>query len=255
MTIHGLQLDIAWEDPARNCTRVNELLSATPPAAGDLVVLPELFATGFTLNTEAVAAAQIPTELFCTQLAIEHGITLIAGIGRPGDSGRALNEAVVFGPDGETTTRYAKLHPFSYGRETEAYDAGEKVVTFRWDEFKVAPFVCYDLRFPEVFREAKAELYCIGANWPAARAEHWNVLLRARAIENQAYVIGVNRCGSDPHLQYAGGSLIIGPRGEVLAEAGETEGLISAPVSAEEMHAYREEFPALKDRRDHSGRA
>lgn len=249
MNIHGLQLDIAWEDPARNCARVAEILRATPPAPGDLLVLPELFATGFTMNTEVVIAAQISTELFCTQLAIEHGITLIAGIGRPGESGRALNEAVVFSPDGETLTRYAKLHPFSYGREPESYDAGQKVVTFLWNDLRIAPFVCYDLRFPEVFREAHADVYCIGANWPAPRAEHWNILLRARAIENQAYVLGVNRCGNDPHLQYAGGSLIISPRGEILAGGGDGESLFGAAVSAEELHAYREEFPALKDRR------
>lgn len=250
MTIYGLQLDIVWENPQRNGARVLEILEAAPPQRDGLLVLPELFSTGFSMNLAVVTQTATETEVLCAEIAARFGITVVAGIGACAADNRALNQAVVFAPTGDVLARYSKLHPFSYGCETEFYDAGEDIVTFDWNGLRVAPFVCYDLRFPEIFRAARADIYCIGANWPAARAEHWNVLLRARAIENQAYVVGVNRCGSDPQLSYAGGSLLIGPRGEILADAGSDEKLISAAVSPDELNEYRAHFPALKDRRD-----
>jgi predicted amidohydrolase len=250
MTIYGLQFDILWEDPERNGARVLEILEAAPPQRDGLLVLPELFSTGFSMNLPVVTQTASATETLCAEIAARFGITVVAGIGTCSVGNRALNQAVAFAPNGDVLARYSKLHPFSYGRETEFYDAGEQIVTFSWNGLRVAPFVCYDLRFPEIFREARADIYCVGANWPAARAEHWNILLRARAIENQAYVIGVNRCGADPHLGYAGGSLLVGPRGEILADAGSEEKLISAQVVPDDLHEYRAHFPALKDRRD-----
>ncbi|HKG80277.1 MAG TPA: nitrilase-related carbon-nitrogen hydrolase, partial [Pyrinomonadaceae bacterium] len=117
-------------------------------------------------------------------------------------------------------------------------------------EFTVSPFICYDLRFPEIFRAAVfqgAQLFVVIANWPASRVRHWITLLKARAIENQAYVMGVNRCGNDPKLSYSGHSMIIDPRGEVLADASEVEGVISAEIDAEALAQYRREFPFLND--------
>jgi len=116
----------------------------------------------------------------------------------------------------------------------------------------VAPFVCYDLRFPEVFRIAAArgaQLLAVIANWPSAREAHWLTLLRARAIENQAYVAGVNRCGEDPRLRYTGRSVIIDPRGEVLADAGSDEAVITADIDLADLEEYRRSFPALADMR------
>jgi omega-amidase len=117
----------------------------------------------------------------------------------------------------------------------------------------VAPFICYDLRFPEAFRVATrrgAQVLAVIANWPAAREGHWMTLLRARAIENQTFVIGVNRCGTDPNHTYSGRSQIIDPRGEILADAGSTEGLIHGRLDLQLLTAYRNEFPALRDMRD-----
>jgi predicted amidohydrolase len=250
MTLCGLQLDSAWENPRRNFARVMELVEAAPPEPGALLVLPELFATGFSMNVPVVVAAQSETEMFCAALASKFDITIVAGIGVASGKTRAQNHAVVFAPNGKIIARYSKLHPFSYGKETQFFDAGNELVTFDWNGLRVAPFVCYDLRFPEIFRAARADIYCIGANWPATRAEHWNILLRARAIENQAYVIGVNRCGDDPYLQYSGGSMVVGPRGEILADAGKAETLFGAAISPDDLQRYRDEFPALKDRRE-----
>jgi predicted amidohydrolase len=120
----------------------------------------------------------------------------------------------------------------------------------RWHDFQVAPFVCYDLRFPEIFRAAVKQetgLFVVIANWPSAREEHWLALLKARAIENQAYVLGVNRCGDDPKLHYSGRSQLIDPRGAILADAGESEGVISAELDLKALEEYRSSFPALAD--------
>ena len=251
MTVHGIQLDIAWESPSLNCARVLELLAAAPPKPNSLVVLPELFATGFSMNVELVARAQREAEEFCAELAACFRINLVAGIGAASRKNRAKNFAVAFAPDGKVALRYAKTHPFSFGKENEFYDAGEETVSFSLNDVKVAPLICYDLRFPEAFRahEEMPELFCVIANWPASRAHHWRSLLVARAIENQAFVVGVNRCGDDPNVSYNGGSLVVGPRGDVLCDAGIEETVFGATLNMEDLRLYRAEFPALKDRK------
>jgi predicted amidohydrolase len=116
----------------------------------------------------------------------------------------------------------------------------------------ICPAVCYDLRFPELFRrglQQGAEMFVLGANWPSARQHHWRTLLIARAIENQAFVIGVNRCGSDPHLDYSGGSMALGPKGEILAELGDEERIESVEIDPEKLRSWRGEFPAWRDAR------
>jgi len=158
--------------------------------------------------------------------------------------------ALVVSPDG-SVARYAKIHPFSYGGEHLHYAPGDRVVTVEIDGVRVTPFVCYDLRFPEPFRAAAAEtdLYVVVANWPELRREHWKTLLRARAIENQAYVAGVNRVGDGDGLHYAGDSAAVSPLGETLAEGDEQERVLLADVEPEEVAKLRARFPALEDRR------
>jgi predicted amidohydrolase len=145
---------------------------------------------------------------------------------------------------------YQKVHPFSYGKESQFYSGGDHLLLRRCGEAMVCPMICYDLRFPELWRIAAlngAEVFTIGASWPAARQHHWRALLIARAIENQAYVVAVNRTGSDPFLKYAGGSIIISPRGEVLAEAGEESGVLQVQLDLAALRQWRDEFPVLKD--------
>src|SRR5262249_19282743 len=141
------------------------------------------------------------TEQFLSETAREFGICLIAGAAMRGKDGRARNKALIFSPTGELLAFYAKMQPFAPGGEADHYAAGERPVTFRWENAVVSPFVCYDLRFPEIFREAvtahRPELFVVIASWPEKRIAHWSTLLKARAIENQAYVIGVNRIGKD----------------------------------------------------------
>ncbi len=249
MEILGLQTDIVWEDKEANFEKVRGLLEKANVTPGSLVVLPEMFATGFSMNVSKLCGQ---TDGFLADTARKFKIYLLGGTVSPAENGKGKNLAVVFNPEGNEVARYAKLHPFSYAGETDYFVPGNSLISFEWAGMKVAPFICYDLRFPEVFRQSVrrgAELYVVIANWPAARELHWKTLLQARAIENQAYVIGVNRCGKDPKHDHSGQSMIIDPRGQILAQAGTQEGMIRAEINPELIRAYRQEFPALKDLR------
>jgi predicted amidohydrolase len=253
MNIYGIQLDSIWENKAANHAKVRSLLAKASPARGSLVVLPEMFSTGFSMNVPAVTEGKArESELFLSRTAQELGVFMLGGVVTTTPSGRGLNQSVIFAPDGRELARYSKMQPFNLGGEGQHYAAGDQIVTFPWQGFTVAPFVCYDLRFPELFRAAArrgAQLLVVIASWPVKRIHHWVTLLQARAIENQAYVVGVNRCGDDPKNHHNGHSLILDPQGAILADAGEKEGIISAEVAVETVVSWRKEFPALQDMR------
>jgi omega-amidase len=212
-----------------------------------------MFATGFSLNVRGIDdAATGATREFLAATARGHGVHVLAGLVTVGPDGRGRNQAALVDPEGREVGRYTKQHLFSFADEHQHYTAGTDLPAWRCAEFAVAPAICYDLRFPELFRAevaAGAQLFAVVANWPSPRVEHWLTLLRARAIENQAYVIGVNRCGRDPQHPYPGRSQIIDPRGNVLADGGDGEGVIRATAELETVESYRREFPALRDRR------
>jgi omega-amidase len=250
MTVVGLQTDIAWEQRRENFSRIEELLGVTEVATGSLLVFPELSTAGFTMNTTAVTEPRGgESEQFFSDLAKRHQSHVIAGIASQNENpALGANESVCFGPDGGEVARYRKRNPFALANEADHYPGGSKAVVFEMNGWKVAPLICYDLRFPEPFREATAlgaELFVVIANWPVTRVDHWTTLLRARAIENLAYVVGVNRAGSDPHLSYPGASLIVGPKGEVLAQAGAEPCAIRADLDREALLQWRRDFPAL----------
>ena len=253
MKIYCVQHDIAWENRRANFAKVEALLSAAKPEAGSLVLLPEMFASGFSMNITAIREGrERETERFLAATAKKLGIFLLGGIVTTKTNGKGINQSVVFTPDGKELARYSKMQPFTPGGESAKYDAGKSPTVFDWQGFKVSPFVCYDLRFPEHFRTATkrgAQLITVIASWPVTRIQHWITLLQARAIENQAYVAGVNRCGKDPKLSYNGRSLIISPKGDILADAGNGESVISAEVSLDELIAYRRDLPVLADMR------
>ncbi len=252
MRVVAVQLNVQWENKAANCGRVRSLLLESGVKAGDLVVLPEMFATGFSMNVAVTSEGKDrPTERYLSELAKEMRVAIVAGVVSDASEGRGFNEAVVIGPTG-VLARYRKIQPFVPGREAVYYEAGDAVVSFAWQGATVAPFVCYDLRFPEVIRRAAklgAEVICVISSWPASRTHHWLRLLQARAIENQAFVVGVNRCGDDPCFHYKGRSVIVDQHGEIIADAGESEGVIHAELNLEELRSYREKLPFLKDMR------
>jgi len=254
MEVVGLQFDIAWENKDANFKTVRRLLTDVQPEKNSIVVLPEMFATGFSMNVDKVAESPGgETERFLSETAREFGICLIGGAAMRGKDGRARNKALVFSPAGELLVFYAKMQPFTPGGEAEHYMAGEQPVTFGWEHAVVSPFVCYDLRFPEIFREVVAahqpELFVVIASWPEKRIAHWSTLLKARAIENQAYMIGVNRIGKDPYYTYTGQSEIVDPHGVELTSGSDREGCIRARLDLDNLRKYREGLPFLKDMR------
>jgi len=251
MRIYCCQLDIVWENKNENFERVSALLNKRRLSPGSLVVLPEMFATGFTMNAGSIAERDNgPTNAFLRRVAREKGVFVLGGIVRSSSRGRVLNEAVCIAPSGRRVACYAKLHLFNPGGESRHYAPGEAVAVFRWGKFKVAVSICYDLRFPEISRMAVqrgANVLVVIANWPRKKHSHWTTLLRARAIENQAYAVGVNRCGNDPQHDYQGGSLVVDPWGKTVAEAGQEETLLSAEVSWAAMNQMRLDFRVLRD--------
>lgn len=254
MKAHLIQMDIEWEDREANFAIADRLIEQASPDPGDLVVLPEMFDSGFSFNvartadTKGETARWIQTKARAAGIVIQGSRTVWEGSGH-----LAQNLAHVAGPDG-FICEYKKIHPFGFGGESKEFEGGNEVVTYDCHAedtcLKVCPAICYDLRFPELFRiglAKGAEVFALGASWPTTRAAHWRALLLARAIENQAYVLGVNRCGSDPALQYDGGTIAIGPKGEVLGEIGGNEGVLTVELSKESVENWRSDFPAWTD--------
>lgn len=251
MNVSVLQLDLAWHDRTANHTKAAEMLRADPPVPGSLVVLPEAFPVGFTMKIDDVADYTNETGRFICDLAMEYQVTVVGGnMIKPDDRGR--NIAIVAAPSGHVIAQYTKIHPFTFAGEPNHYRGGDTLAHFNCAGATVSPLICYDLRFPEAFRLATrggAEVFVVIANWPTPRVSHWLVLLTARAIENQAYVIGCNRCGSDPHVAYPGRSVIIDPQGKTIADAGDAEGILKATLDLQTLRDYRKSFPALQDMR------
>jgi len=250
-----VQMDLAWEDPEENHRRAARHLDDAAARGAKLVLLPEMFSTGFSMEPDRVAQAPGGiSEAFLVERAAALGVWILASVPeREKGSARARNVALLVSPRGEVT-RYAKIHPFSYAGEDKHYEAGDRVVTAEVEGVRVTPFVCYDLRFPEPFRVAAREtdLFCVVANWPDPRREHWRTLLRARAIENQAYVAGVNRAGEGGGARYAGDSAVIGPLGETLVDAEAEaarygEAVLVCDIDTANVTRLREKFSALED--------
>lgn len=251
--IHCFQTDTAWEDPIANFEVITRQVDELRPREGSLLIFPELCTTGFSMDVETIAEpSEGPSWRFFSDLARRYSTYIVAGIPSRDSSGLGINEAVTFAPDGNEVSRYQKVHLFPLCNEGDFYTPGTGPMVFQWGDWKVAPFICYDLRFPELFRAAVkngAEALVVIANWPAAREMHWLALLKARAIENQAYVVGVNRCGDDPNLTYSGASLIVSPTGDVIAQAGNSTEVLSATLEKASLLDWRTTFPALNDMR------
>jgi predicted amidohydrolase len=192
-----------------------------------------------------------PNEQFLLAQAAEHDAYLIGSLAQRGADGQYRNNAIVAAPDG-TVRRYAKIHPFTYSGEHEHYAGGNDHLTVEIDGLRMSVFVCYDLRFADEFwaLAERTDAYVVVANWPDARREHWRVLLRARAIENQAYVIGVNRVGHGKKLVYTGDSAIIDPLGVTLAECPPGEAVQTAEIDRATVSHTRSTLPFLRDRRE-----
>ncbi|MFH9199186.1 carbon-nitrogen family hydrolase [Streptomyces anulatus] len=223
----------------------------------DLVVLPELWPVGAFAYTAFEAEAEPlegPTHEVMAKAAAEAGTWLHAGsfVERAAD-GTLYNTSLVFSPQGERTAVYRKIHRFGFDKgEAVMMGAGEELVTVALPDTTLGLATCYDLRFPEQFRglvDAGAEALVVVAGWPERRRAHWTLLVQARAVENQAYVLAVGTAGTHGDIQQAGHSIVVDPWGEVLAQAGADEEVLTVELNADKVRATREQFPALKDRR------
>ncbi|HEV7725555.1 MAG TPA: nitrilase-related carbon-nitrogen hydrolase [Modestobacter sp.] len=252
MRIAAVQHDIVWEDREANFERLAPQVARAVGAGAELVLLTETFSTGFSMTPGIGEPEGGPSSQFLADRAAEHGVW-VAGTCPEIGAGEELpyNSFVLAGPDG-TTHRYRKLHPFTHAGEHQRFRAGEKPVTVQVGGLRMTPFICYDLRFADVFWRAAPEtdVYLVPANWPSPRRQHWQTLLQARAIENQAYVVGCNRVGSaGDGTEHAGDSRIVSPMGELLATAAGIETVVLADVDAAEVAATRDRLRFLPDRR------
>jgi len=252
ITAAAIQFSVQPGDIAANLAYVREALARVAAQGAQLALLPEMWSTGFAYKNLTELAQQTETVVAELQeLSARHKLVIIGSQPEPAGDGRVYNTAHVI-DNGRLIGSYRKLHLFSLLGEDKAFKGGDD-----WclAETSLGPFgviICYDLRFPELSRRLALEgarVICVPAQWPKPRQEHWRTLLRARAIENQLYLVAANACGPIGKLDFFGMSMIIDPKGEVLADAGELPGEIVAPLSWEAMDAWRAQIPCLNDRR------
>ena len=251
LPVAGVQHDVCWEDRGVTLARLEPTVKDAVAGGARLIVLTEMFAVGFTLDTGRVAEPPGgPTTEWLQHQARTHGVWICGSVPvREPDRDRPANRLVLAAPDGEPTI-YDKIHPFTYAGERDRYTAGSTPVGAVIDGVRVQLSVCYDLRFADQYWGAAptTDLFVVVANWPAPRRDHWRALLVARAIENQAYVVGVNRVGTGGTQTYAGDSLIVDPWGRTLADAEAAERIITATVDTAVVAEIRAKYPFLADR-------
>ena len=246
MKVTILQRDIEWANPALNVQRAEEAIARN--AGADLYVLPEMFSTGFCTQPEGIAESSNSDTLQWMQRKAAETNAAIAGSVAVEEDGKFYNRFYFVKPDG-SVTYYDKKHLFTYGGEHLRFTAGEQRVIVEWRGVRILLEVCYDLRFPIWARNrGDYDMILYVASWPTPRVAAWSALLVARAIENQCYVAGVNRVGTDPACEYCGGSVIIDPYGKTIAACTDNEETeATAEVDIEALEAFREKFPVLKD--------
>ncbi len=252
MQVAIVQHEIEWETPHATFDIVRPQIADAAAAGAELIALAETFSWGFTMNTDrARETIDGPSASFLREQAAATGAWIVGSIPISDDEEELPNNRMVLaGPGGEFHT-YNKLHPFTFSGEDKSYRAGELRKTITIGDLRISPFICFDIRFADDFwaLARDTDCYLVIANWPASRREHWRTLLRARAIENQAWVVAANRTGSDPNVAYCGDSMIIDPFGEIVADAGESGPMIlTASVTQERVAEVRKKFPFLADR-------
>lgn len=250
MIVAGLQVDVGWESPDESFARARAQAARAAAAGARLLVLPEMFATGFTMNATLAEGFAGASREVVVDLARGLSVWVAAGLVEPGLE-RPRNACMVVSPAGDERLTYHKIHPFSLAGEERHFEAGDRLLTVDVEGVRVTPVICYDLRFPELFRIAAdhTDLFLVVANWPERRGHAWRTLLRARAMDSQAYVLGVNRVGEADGHAHRGDSALVDPSGSVLASVAGGEGLVLGEVRVEEVATTRQRFGFLSDRR------
>lgn len=247
----AVQFNISLGEIEPNLAHVRRELERLAGEGVQLVLLPEMWATGFAykqLNELAQRTAELVSEL--AALSLRYGMVIVGSLPEPHDN-KVYNTAYVL-DRGELKGKYRKIHLFSLMQEDRSFDSGESWLLVETSIARIGVFICYDLRFPELARRLAvegAEVLVVPGEWPKPRQEHWRTLLRARAIENQLFVVAANCCGLVGKLDFFGMSMIIDPKGELLAEAGSSPESITAQLDFAAMYAWREQIPCFSDRR------
>ncbi len=249
MKIGLVQLAMEWENPANNIIKVEEMFSKLKDLP-DVLIFPELSLTGFTMNTKEFGEEidGIST-LYFMKLAERIKTNIICGVIEK-DGKEFFNSLIHFDEHGLLKARYRKIHPFSLADENKYYSASNELVVTEIGHKRIGLTICYDLRFPELYRlysKRNVDVLINIANWPTPRIEHWKTLLKARAIENQCFMIGVNRTGSDPMHTYNGCSGVYNPLGKELLSVENEEGVFAVEININEVNETRESLPFLND--------
>ncbi len=253
MKIALAQTNIIWEDKAANRLTASAMISKAAAQGCDIIIFPEVALTGFTTNIDILAepAESSGTVAFFSHEAKLNNIFITFGVALTEADGKVRNMAVTVNRNGNIVSSYAKIHPFSHGVEAMYFTGGGSIEWFDLDGVTVSPFICYDLRFPEIFQAAssKSLLLIEIACWPDVRTKYFDILLKGRAVENQCFIAAVNRVGKEMKYGYKGHSQIVSPLGDVLTEISEDEALIIAEIDISEATKCREEYQLKKDRR------
>jgi len=254
MRFIAVQTNPRWMDVTANRTAIDQTIASARPCRDDFVVLPEMCETAWTAETapclEALRAVTPDSESWLSNLAQRHGIWLQAGVLARSSDGSLANAVLVFDPAGARKAIYRKN--FLFPVEKRSYQSGDGLVLVDVNGVRVCPLICYDLRFPELWRlaaQSGAEVFSVSSSWPSVRQEHWRALLVARAIENQAVVIASNRTGNDPTLSYVGGSVAIDHLGQRVGECDAEFGAVAIEFDRSAFDGWREKFSALRDLR------
>lgn len=250
MKICLAQYDIMWESKADNMQKVEAFFGAASEQRAELLIFPELSLTGFTMDTSLAEVSEGQTCRFFSQLTQKYRIPCVFGYAEKTESG-VYNRLAYVDINGTISVRYSKIHPFSYGGESECYLCGDTVQSFCCGGMEIGLTICYDLRFPEIYQQLskKCSLIIVSANWPMQRRDHWLTLLKARAIENQCYVAGCNRTGNGGGLEYCGDSAVYSPDGTELSLADSGEKLLFADIFNKAVEDIRSGFSLKQDRR------
>lgn len=249
MKIGLIQYNPMWEEKDANKKKIISLLKDANGGV-DLLIFPEMTLTGFSMHSETFAEEIEGESLkYFASIAENFKCDVIAGIIEK-RSAKYFNTIIHIEKSGKLKTHYHKIHPFSYSDEDKHFSAGNKPVITRIRDWKIGLSICYDLRFPELYRfyaKEKVHLITIIANWPDTRIEHWRTLLKSRAIENQCYIAGVNRVGKDPRLNYTGFSSLFDPMGKEIVAVEDEEKLILSEIDKSVVEDVRSKLPFLED--------
>ena len=252
MNVTVAQTDIAWEDIEKNLSELSLHAQVAADANSDLLLLPEMFACGFSMDAARLALSckdRVPAHM--QDIAARFGVWIGGSYPEWHENQAPSNCFLICAPDG-TQYRYRKLHPFSYATEDKHYSAGTERITVDIAGCRCTPFICYDLRFANAFWSIApdTDAFLVIANWPITRRDAWRKLLLARAIENQSFVIAANRIGDGGGLEYSGDSMIVDPMGQELSHVVGTSAYLHAKIDPKVVAHTRHILPFMADRRN-----